>query len=100
MTRIRKLGCVGATVWFTAGCGGSSSETPFPQPPIEPGLERRHDAVYEADHPGETPPANSANAGVSRAASSSLEPAAAQGAEPAAGAAAPTSPDAKTDSSK
>jgi hypothetical protein len=39
------LGCV----WGATACGGSSSETPFPQPPIESQLEARHDAVHAAE---------------------------------------------------
>lgn len=32
-----------------AACGGSSSETPFPQAPLDPGLKARHDAVLAAE---------------------------------------------------
>lgn len=39
------LGCA----WGATACGGSSSETPFPQPPLESRLQARHDAVLAAE---------------------------------------------------
>ncbi len=39
------LGCASVA----AACGGSSSETPFPQPPLERSLQARHDAVLEGE---------------------------------------------------
>ncbi len=39
------LGCASVA----AACGGSSSETPFPQAPLERSLQARHDAVLEGE---------------------------------------------------
>ena len=36
----------------TAACGGSSSETPFPERPVEPELLQRHGRVYESGPAG------------------------------------------------
>src|SRR5690606_10757096 len=49
MKRMQVLGCVWATAAVAFGCGGSSSETPFPQAPIERGLDERHEAVFVAE---------------------------------------------------
>lgn len=48
MKRMQILGCVLATA-AVAGCGGSSSETPFPQAPIERELDKRHEAVFASE---------------------------------------------------
>lgn len=37
------------TVGAAVGCGGSASETPFPQPPIERELAARHERAWVAD---------------------------------------------------
>ena len=55
MKRMSLVGCVWAAAWFAVACGGSSSETPFPQAPVEPGLEQRHEAAFAAEHGGDQP---------------------------------------------
>jgi hypothetical protein len=104
MKRMMLVGCVWTTAWFTAGCGGSSSETPFPQAPIETGLEQRHEVVFTAEHPVDTPAATSlSTASVSRATpvdGNAASEGAATGGSAANGVAAPAGDTAKTDLSK
>jgi hypothetical protein len=52
MRRQPRLATVAAlvlTLGYTVSCGGSASETPFPQPPIEHDLAARHDTAHAAD---------------------------------------------------
>lgn len=42
-------------VWVPVACGGSSSETPFPQAPVDPQLQARHDAVLAESSENESP---------------------------------------------
>lgn len=41
--------------WLAVACGGSSSETPFPQAPLDPKLQARHDAASAAQAAEEGP---------------------------------------------
>lgn len=59
------------TVTVLVGCGGSASETPFPQPPIDRELAARHEHAWEAEE-GDVDSSNATGATAASLASSDV----------------------------
>jgi hypothetical protein len=70
------------SLWVPVGCGGSSSETPFPQVPVDPELQARHDAVLAESTADDSSETNATSAAAAKPASAERSMDSAAAAEP------------------